>query len=51
MRWHRTPINLEEHIPDDNIEEKLLAESLVPASLDKVKQVDEFIVSNLRRTS
>ena len=41
----------EEYIPDGEIEEKLQAETPVPANLDKVKQVDDFILSVLGRTN
>lgn len=39
------------HIPGGDIEEKLSAETLVPANLDKGKEVDDFIVSILKRTN
>ena len=34
-----------------DIEEKFLAETPVPRNLDKVKQVDDFIISILGRTN
>ena len=40
----------EEYTLDRDIQKKLLAETLVPRNLDKIKQVDDFIILILWRT-